>query len=271
MDCVPTNDARRNKAVSSVEERGENPDAHTEHTHFKKLKIVNMRLSLCIITFTTVVTGFSPAPRTVTPSACKMSIVDDWKDFFSPQERNHRRQLHKQEMAEIEATQKEILERRRDPSKMQAYHEKEEARHRQLDNQHDFQVEQELSQDWTPSKDKPYTSVAPRNSHNMFDDWKHFFSKSEMDHRNVQHHLELLDTADAEQEILERRRDPAKMKAYKGRQDDRHKRFDKQHEIETGLEFAEERVDPQLKDGSDFIDDIMKNIFSGNNKKKRAT
>eukprot|EP00544_Gedaniella_sp_CCMP2646_P007298 CAMPEP_0202489830 /NCGR_PEP_ID=MMETSP1361-20130828/7433_1 /ASSEMBLY_ACC=CAM_ASM_000849 /TAXON_ID=210615 /ORGANISM="Staurosira complex sp., Strain CCMP2646" /LENGTH=61 /DNA_ID=CAMNT_0049119629 /DNA_START=36 /DNA_END=221 /DNA_ORIENTATION=- len=61
------------------------------------------------------------------------------------------------------------------------------------------------------------------------------------------------------------------MRSYKGRQDDRHKRFDKQHEIETGLEFAEERVDPQLKDGSDFIDDIMKNIFSGNNKKKRAT
>ncbi len=107
---------------------------------------------------------------------------------------------------------------------------------------------------WNVDVIPPRCKPIMRKKRLVTDSW--IISTSEMDHRNVQHHLELLDTADAEQEILERRRDPAKMKAYKGRQDDRHKRFDKQHEIETGLEFAEERVDPQLKDGSDFIDDV---------------
>lgn len=218
-----------------------------------------MKLILCI-TLATAVIGFSPgAPRTstsrISTTTSRMSIVDDWKEFFSPQERQHRKGLHEKEMAEIEAAQKEILERRRDPSKMVEYHAKEVARHKQLDRQHDVQAEQELTQDWSPSTKKPYTCVTPK-THSVLDDWKQFFSKSEMDHREVQHHLEQLDTADAEQEILKRRRDPGEMKAYKAKQDARHQRLDKQHEIEAGLEFAEEQVDPNLMDGTDFISDV---------------
>lgn len=215
-----------------------------------------MRLFLCI-TLATAVLGFSPRSTLSTriSTACRMSIVDDWKDFFSPQERHHRKELHDKEMAEMKAAQKEILERRRDPSKMELYHAQEVKRHEQFDHQHDVQVEQEIAQDWSPSKKKPYTSIAPK-SHNVLDDWKKFFSKSEMGHRGVQHHLEQLDTADAEEEILKRRRDPAKMKAYKAKQDLHQKRLDKQHEIEASLEFAEEQVDPNLKEGTDFITDV---------------
>lgn len=219
-----------------------------------------MRLFLCIALATAVI-GFCPAPRTRVSTACQhRSVVDDWRDFFSPQERHLRKERHEKEMAEMEAAQKEILERRRYPSKMEAYHEKEVKRHQQLDHQHDVQVEQELAQgDWTPPKNKPYTSIAPK-SHNVLDDWKKFFSKSEMDHRSVQHHLEQLDTADAEQEMLERRRDPAKMKVYKAQQDLRHRRLDKQHEIEASLIFAEEHVDPNLREGEDFISEHVSKV-----------
>jgi len=216
-----------------------------------------MRTLLCIALVLTAAVGFSPMPCTHISSSSRisMSIVDDWKDFFSPQERQHRKEEHDKEMAEMEAAQKEILERRRDPTMMQAYHALEEARHQKYDHQHDIQVEEELSQDWTPGSSKPYTSVAPKG-HNVLDDWKTFFSKSEAEHRGMQHHLEQLDTADAEQQILERRRDPAKMKDYKAKQELRHKRLDKQHEIERSLEFAEEQVDPKLKEGTDFVGDV---------------
>lgn len=215
-----------------------------------------MRIFLCIA-LVTAVTGFSPTPHTriLSTTARSMSIVDDWKDFFSPQERQHRQEEHDKEMSDMEAAQKEILERRRDPTMMQAYHAKEEARHEKFDYQHDVEVEEERSQDWTPGSNKPYTSVAPKG-HNVLDDWKKFFSKSEAEHRGMQLHLEQLDTAEAEQQMLERRRDPAKMKAYKAEQELRHKRLDKKHEIEASLEFAEEQVDPKLKEGTDFIGDV---------------
>ena len=219
-----------------------------------------MRIILCI-TLVTAVLSFSPSPHSkatrVSSTAVRKSILDDWKDFFSPQERQQRKEEHEKQMAEMEAAQKEILERRRDPSKMQAYHAQEEARHAKLDYQHDMDVEYELSQDWTLGSQKPYTSVAPKG-HSVLDDWKKFFSKPEAEHRGLQHHLEQMDTADAEQEILERRRDPAKMKAYKAEQELRHKRLDKQHEIEAGLQFVEERVDPNLKEGTDFIGDVSR-------------
>ena len=216
-----------------------------------------MRILVVCCALVTAVMGFSPVRTTSrVTTAHSMSVVDDWKNFFSPRERQHRKEQHEKKMAEMEASQKEILERRRDPEKMKVYHDQEEARHEKFDRQHDIQVEQELEQEWTPSTEKPYTNVAPVEGHNVLDDWKKFFSKPEAEHRRMQHHLELLDTADAEKEILERRRDPVKMKAYKEKEELRHKRLDKQHEIEAGFEFVEEQVDPKLEKGTDFIDDV---------------
>jgi hypothetical protein len=140
---------------------------------------------------------------------------------------------------------------------MKAYHQQEEKRHESFDRKHDVEIEQEMAKEWMIVGDKkPLTKTVPKTSHSVLDDWKNFFSKPEADHRRVQHHLEILDTADAEQERLQRNRDPAKMKAYKKQDERRHQRMDKQHEVEVGFQFAEEQVDPKMKGGQDFIGDV---------------
>jgi hypothetical protein len=213
-----------------------------------------MKILVYVAIATTVgVLGFSPTPQKGAriKTARSMSIVDDWKTFFSPEEFQHRQEEHKKEMTEMRLTQKQVLERRRDPQKMSIYHKKEVQRHNKLDHLHDVDIEHEISQEWIPNK-KPLTKqpYEKKVGHSVFDNWQAFFSKPEFDHRRVQHHLEQLDTADAEQEILQRRRDPSKMKAYKQKEEARHQLLDKQHEVEVGFEFAEEKV---LGEGQDFI------------------
>jgi hypothetical protein len=215
-----------------------------------------MKFLLCF-SLAAVVVGFSPVQHATRLSTARsMGMLDDWKTFFSPEEVLHRKQEHEIEMEEMGAAQKEVLDRRRNPSKMKAYHQQEEKRHEQFDHKHDVDIEQEIAREWIVSE-KPLTKPVPKaSSHSVLDDWKNFFSKPEADHRRVQHHLEMLDTADAEQQRLERNRDPAKMKGYKQQDQRRHQRMDKQHEVEAGFEFAEEQVDPKMKEGQDFIGDV---------------
>lgn len=214
-----------------------------------------MKFLLCF-SLAAVVVGFSPVQHvTRLSTAHSMSMLDDWKTFFSPDEVQHRKQEHEREMKEMRAAQKEVLDRRRNPSKMKAYHQQEEKRHESFDRKHDVDMEQEIAKEWIVGE-KPLTKTVPKTTHSVLDDWKNFFSKPEADHRRVQHHLEILDTADAEQERLQRNRDPAKMKAYKQQDERRHQRMDKQHEVEVGFQFAEEQVDPKMKEGQDFIGDV---------------
>lgn len=197
------------------------------------------------LSLSAVVVGFIPMQRVTRLSTARsMSMLDDWKAFFSPEEVQHRKQDHEREMAEMREAQKEVLERRRNPVKMKVYHEQEVKRHETWDRKHDVDIENEIAKEWVVGKEKPFTKPFAKTQHSVFGDWKNFFSKTEADHRRVQHHLEMLDTADAEQEMLERRRDPAKMKAYRQEQERRHQRLDKSHEVEAGFEFVEEQVEP---------------------------
>jgi len=213
---------------------------------------------LYIIALSPTVMGFSPTPRAVhAPTALSMSIVDDWKTFFSRSEISHRKEEHEHKLQETYAAQKEILERRRNPKMMEAYHSQEVSRHAKLDHQHDVDIENEIAKEWTPDRHPLTKRPYEKKDHSVFDDWKNFFSKPEMDHRRMQHHLDLMDTASAEQEILERRRDPAKMKRYHQGEEKRHQRLDKKHDVEVGFDFAEEKV---LEEGNSFMDKVLKNF-----------
>ena len=162
--------------------------------------------------------------------------------------------------------QKEILERRRDPKKMAAYHQQEEARHQRFDHQHDVDIENELAKEWTPSDRPLVKDTYEKKSHNALDDFMSFFSKEAREERGVQRHIELLEIEDAEKQILERRRNPDQMKKYKQEEKARHQRLDKRHEVEAGFEFAEEDV---LEEGQDFVSGLLKNVFGGSKKKQK--
>ena len=200
---------------------------------------------LVLLSLSAVATAFAPtktASRIETAQG--MSILDDWKTFFSPQEQEHRRREHEQEMEEISKTQKEILEMRRDPEKLGAYYNREERRHQFWDKRHDQEVDKELSSDWVSSS-APQDERPPKASHNAVNDWKNFFSKQEFQHRQVQHHLEKLENEDADQAILERRRNPYKMKQYKKSHEERRNQLDKQHDLDLERELSYEHIEGQ--------------------------
>jgi hypothetical protein len=75
-------------------------------------------------------------------------MFDDLMNYFSPNETQHRIEVHKEQMEDMEEAEHELLELRRDPHKMKAYHQQEEVRHHKFDMMHDADVEKELSQEW---------------------------------------------------------------------------------------------------------------------------
>jgi hypothetical protein len=126
-----------------------------------------------------VVVGFSPVQHAKGDSTARsMGMLDDWKTFFSPEEIQHRKQDHEHEMEEMRAAQKEVLDRRRNPSKMNAYHQQEEKRHEEFDHKHDIDIEQELAKEWIVGE-QPLINHAPKVAHSVFADLKNFLSMSE--------------------------------------------------------------------------------------------
>mmetsp|Transcript_10876 Transcript_10876/g.23018 ORF Transcript_10876/g.23018 Transcript_10876/m.23018 type:complete len:232 (+) Transcript_10876:49-744(+) len=216
--------------------------------------------------------AFAPVPGSVpsTTAPLRMSLIDDlakpWKDFFSPEEARHRQEQHDAEVKKMMQDQKEILERRRDPKKMAAYHQQEEKRHELFDHQHDVDIDNELAKEWTPSDHPLVKDTYEKKSHNALDDFISFFSKEAKEERKVQHHIEMLEIEDAEKQILGRRRNPDQMKQYKAKEDARHQMLDKRHEVEVGLEFAEEDV---LEEGQDFVSGLLDNVFGGRKTKQK--
>ena len=68
------------------------------------------------------VVAFVPTQKASTPSSSlSMSIIDDLKLIFSEEGKKNKAAYEARERAEQEAAQKEILERRRNPEKMQDY------------------------------------------------------------------------------------------------------------------------------------------------------
>ena len=71
------------------------------------------------------VEAFVPTPKVSIPShALSMSIIDDLKLIFSEEGKSNKAKYDARERAEQEAAQKEILERRRNPEKMEQYEDK---------------------------------------------------------------------------------------------------------------------------------------------------
>ena len=112
----------------------------------------------------------------------------------------------------------------------------------------------------------------------IVDDWKTFFSKEETNHRQVEHDAELKEMFEAQQEILERRRDPKKMAQYHMQEEARHQKFDQQHDVDLEAEWAKEWTPadtPLLKDtydkhGSHNIFDDFASFFSKEAREERA-
>eukprot|EP00550_Attheya_septentrionalis_P002992 CAMPEP_0198280244 /NCGR_PEP_ID=MMETSP1449-20131203/355_1 /TAXON_ID=420275 /ORGANISM="Attheya septentrionalis, Strain CCMP2084" /LENGTH=238 /DNA_ID=CAMNT_0043975537 /DNA_START=71 /DNA_END=787 /DNA_ORIENTATION=- len=82
------------------------------------------------------------------PKPHSKGMFDDLMNYFSPNETQHRIEVHKEQMEDMEEAEHEILELRRDPHKMKAYHQQEEVRHHKFDMMRDADVEKELSQEW---------------------------------------------------------------------------------------------------------------------------
>ena len=112
----------------------------------------------------------------------------------------------------------------------------------------------------------------------IVDDWKTFFSKEETNHRQVEHDAELKAMFEAQQEILQRRRDPKKMAQYHMQEEARHQKFDHQHDVDIEAELAKEwtpSATPLVKDtydkhGSHSIFDDFASFFSKEAREERA-
>ena len=112
----------------------------------------------------------------------------------------------------------------------------------------------------------------------IVDDWKTFFSKEETNHRQVEHDAELREMFEAQQEILERRRDPKKMAQYHMQEEARHEKFDHQHDVDLEAEWAKEWTPsdtPLVKDtydkhGAHNIFDDFASFFSKEAREERA-
>ena len=79
-------------------------------------------LTILVMSASRFVVAFDPTQKASTPSSSlSMSIIDDLKLIFSEKGKKNKAAYEARERAEQEAAQKEILERRRNPEKMQDY------------------------------------------------------------------------------------------------------------------------------------------------------
>ena len=83
---------------------------------------LSILLVLAVASANKLVVPFVPTQRASTPCrSLSMSIIDDLKLIFSEEGKKNKAAYEARERAEQEAAQKEILERRRNPEKMQDY------------------------------------------------------------------------------------------------------------------------------------------------------
>ena len=114
----------------------------SKRIHFKQnlcriLLIMNQSTLLSILLLLAIssfaIDAFVPTPRTsMQPSSLSMSIIDDLKLIFSEEGKKNKAAYEARERAEQEAAQREILERRRNPDKMQDYNQKVDSKRAQL-------------------------------------------------------------------------------------------------------------------------------------------
>ncbi len=94
--------------------------------------LLSILLLLAISSFFAI-DAFVPTPRTLMqPSSLSMSIIDDLKLIFSEEGKKNKAAYEARERAEQEAAQREILERRRNPEKMQDYNKRVDSKRAQL-------------------------------------------------------------------------------------------------------------------------------------------
>jgi ATP-dependent protease ClpP protease subunit len=93
-----------------------------------------------------------------------------------------------------------------------------------------------------PVKGTTGTRLATTRSMTIIDDWKDVFGPDGIKKRTERHEREMEEMVKAEKEILERRRDPRKMKQYHDNEEARHRRFDNKHDLDIEEELSKEQV-----------------------------
>ena len=100
--------------------------------------VLNMKSLILIATASTCVAAFVPNPSTPRVPTQAYGIVDDLQLIFSDEGKKNRAAYDAREIAQQEAAQREILDRRRNPKKMKEYNKQVATNRQKLQDERDI-------------------------------------------------------------------------------------------------------------------------------------